>query len=188
MGRRLILELPDKLYAAVEQAARPDAQSPDRWLLDQLPALLSATMHIADNDTDQSLWTAEEEAQFAAAEAAFEAEWQQHLAEMEELQHRPPPSREAARAEVQAILAKWRGKPMNEEEAIELAMSEEIAEGNLDRDQAMPRILTLPKGTRIFIDSNIRGKLYEREGSASSRCAAPCEAAPRTEDLSRSIP
>jgi len=134
MSQHLTLELPDDLYAAVEQAAQANAQSPDEWLLRQLPALLPATVSAEDNGADHGLWTAEEEAQFAAAEAACEAEWQQHLAEMEELRRRPPPSREQARAEVEAILASWRGKPMTEEEAVELAMSEEIAEWNLDLD------------------------------------------------------
>jgi hypothetical protein len=134
MSQHLTLELPDDLYAAVEQAAQANAQSPDEWLLRQLPALLPATVSAEGNGADHGLWTAEEEAQFAAEEAACEAEWQQHLAEMEELRRRPPPSREQARAEVEAILASWRGKPMTEEEAVELAMSEEIAEWNLDLD------------------------------------------------------
>lgn len=138
MTQHLTLELPDDLYAAVEQAAQANAQSPDEWLLRQLlrqlPALLPATVSAEGNGADHGLWTAEEEAQFAAEEAACEAEWQQNLAEMEELRRRPPPSWEQARAEVEEILASWRGKPMTEEEAVELAMSEEIAEWNLDLD------------------------------------------------------
>ena len=129
MSRHLTLDLPDDLYAAVEHAAHANAQSPDEWLLRQLTMLLPVPVR---NGTNDGVWTAAEEAQFAAEEAAFEAEWHQHRAEMEELRRRPPSSREEARARVEAILASWRGKPMTEDAAIELAMSEEIAEWNLD--------------------------------------------------------
>lgn len=127
MSHIITLELPDALYAALERVAQAHAQAPDAWLLAHLPELLPATAPAAADDTERGPWTAEEE-------AAFEAEWQQYLAETEALRHSPPPSREEARAQVRAIIAEMGGTPLSEEEAIELAMSEEIAEWNLDLD------------------------------------------------------
>jgi len=134
MSQRLTLELPDNLYTAVEQAARTNAQSPDQWLLARLPDLLPVSFRLAENGETYGLWTAEEEAQFAAEEATFEIEWQQHLAEMDVMRHCPPPSAGGARAQVRDILADMGGPPLPAEAALELAMSEEIAEWNLNQD------------------------------------------------------
>lgn len=60
-----------------------------------------------------------------------DAEWEQLQAKWAERQ-RNPPTPEEARAETRAMLDRWFSKPLTEAEAIELAMSEDIAEWNLD--------------------------------------------------------
>lgn len=134
MSQRLTIELPDEMYVALARVARDAAQSPQEWLLQHLPELLPATLEPGTHNNEHSLWTAEEEAWFAAEAAAFEAEWQQHLVEMETLRHQVPASPEAAHTEVERILADMAGSRLAEADAIELAMSEDIAEWNLDLD------------------------------------------------------
>lgn len=133
MSHQITLELSDELYAAIERAAQRAAQTADAWLLAQLPALLPDTAEITPPDLDE-LWTAEEQAVFAAQAAVIEAEWQQYLAETAALRHRPPPTLEEAQTQVREILTAIGGTPLPEEQAIELAMSEEIAEWNLKLD------------------------------------------------------
>lgn len=132
MSQVVTLELSDELYAALEQAAQADAQSPDAWLLAHLPDLLPTPVNGDAKGPAHGLWTAEEEAQFAAEEATFEVEWQQHLAEIEELRRRPPPSAEEAYAHVVQTLQRWSPTYLPVEEVLELALSEEIAEENLN--------------------------------------------------------
>ncbi|NJP04187.1 MAG: hypothetical protein HC837_00435 [Chloroflexaceae bacterium] len=136
MSRLLTLEVPDELYAAMERAAQANAQSLDAWLLRYLPLALPISLPVETHAADTTL-SPEEAAMaalIAAEHAATEADWRQYLAEEEERRQRPPLSREEARAELEAILAKWRGEPITSEQALELAMSEEIAEWNLDLD------------------------------------------------------
>lgn len=66
--------------------------------------------------------------------AKIEADWQQHLAEMEEMRRQPPLSHEEALAFVTEVLKSWSPTYLPEDEALELAMSEEIAEWNWDLD------------------------------------------------------
>jgi hypothetical protein len=135
MSQTITLELPDALYAAVQQAAQAHNQTPDEWLLDHLPDLVSDITN-GNGGSDPDMHAADEAAYWAAVaaqQADLDAEWAAVEAEVAAARRNPPPP-DAAEARVDAILSRWRGKPMTEEEAVELAMSEEIAEWNLDLD------------------------------------------------------
>lgn len=91
------------------------------------------TLELPD-DVFAAIWTEEDEALFVAEEAAFEAEWQQYLVDVQAMQHRPHPTEEEARDHVLRVLKTWSPTYLPHHEALELAMSEEIAEWNLDLD------------------------------------------------------
>jgi hypothetical protein len=151
MTQQLILELPDNLYNAVKWTAESNAKTPSEWVLAQLPQLLPARVfdgvgngnyHNDEHDNGQALldgedvgFSAEEQALIKKEKEAMEASWQAYLAEVEEMRRRPPMTKEESAAHVrEALFRMGGGHTLSDEEVLELAMSEEIAEENLEMD------------------------------------------------------
>jgi hypothetical protein len=132
MSQTITVQLSDELYAAVQRAAQINDQTPDEWLLAHLPDLLAgATSAIHDGAVVPD--AADDWAELEAEQADLDLEWAMLEAEVAAARRNPPPPEDAPER-VAAILASWVGKPMSEADALELAMSAELDEWNLDRD------------------------------------------------------
>lgn len=117
MSQDLTLKLSDDLYAAIVRAAQDAAQAPDEWVLEHLPELLPA------------------EPEMAAEDMPFELEWQQYLRETALLRASPPPSLAEASRLNQALFRRLCPQPLADDDALELAMAEDLAEWNLEGDE-----------------------------------------------------
>jgi len=122
VSQTITLDLPDDIFAGVEQAAAANSQTPGEWLRDNLPTLLPVVLSSIDERKDvPEFWKMPE----------ADAEWDALQAECAERRCNPP-SHEVAAIETNAMLAGWFGASMTEAEALELAMSEGLSEWNLD--------------------------------------------------------
>ena len=115
MSQTITIDLPDEMYARVEEAATASGQKPEEWLLGALPALLPAEPASSDEE-EPAFWHMPD----------IDAEWEALQAELAR-RRSTPRSREQARAETEAMLAHWFSSPMTEQESLELAMSEGLS-------------------------------------------------------------
>jgi hypothetical protein len=131
MGRTITLQLPNALYAAIQQAAQTEHQTMEAWILARLPDLVTgATVGNVGNAAAETPDDAEDdpESEFEPADLDL-ALFMQEAATA--ARYRPAPTEDPV-ASVTAILANLAGAPLSEADAIELAMSRELDEQNLD--------------------------------------------------------
>ncbi len=128
MGRTITLQLPDVLYAAIQQAAQTEHQTVEEWLLVRLPDVVAGAT--GGNAAAVTPDDAEDEPEIELEPADLDLALFMQEAEIA-ARHKPAPTEDAA-ASITAILANLAGTPLSEAEAIELAMSIELDEYNLD--------------------------------------------------------
>lgn len=131
MSQTITVQLSDELYAAVQRAAQINDQTPDEWLLAHLPDLLAGATSAIQNSAVVPPDDADDWAEIEAEQADLDLEWAVLEAESAAARRNPPPPEDAPER-VAAILASWVGKPMSDADALELAMSAELDEWNLD--------------------------------------------------------